>query len=112
MKEWVQVILVTLQSLTTLSRNPGFAGHGQANLERITEYLVLLTTLVEEGEDSYQELKELSEKVKGLVAEERGPTRDEIIELRTRSQSARDRLQRVKEELLAKSSSEDDNEDE
>jgi hypothetical protein len=63
------------------------------------ELLGLLGSLIEEGHDTFEELKAFTTVIDSMVTANRGPTPDEWDALRARGQAAHDRLQAVKAEL-------------
>ena len=89
-----------LQGLMALSANMQLGGHKGENWERFSGYLSLLSRLLEEGEEAYNDIELLSQQIQQMVEENRGPTSEELQILEERSQEAHNRLQAVKEELL------------
>ena len=65
------------------------------------ELLGLLSSLIEEGHDTFEELKAFTTLIDSMVIANRGPTPTEWDDLRARGRAAHDRLQAVKEELTA-----------
>ena len=65
------------------------------------ELLGLLSSLIEEGRDTFEELKAFTTLIDSMVIANRGPTPTEWDDLRARGKAAHDRLQAVKEELTA-----------
>lgn len=63
------------------------------------ELLGLLGSLIEEGRDTFEELKAFTTLIDSMVTANRGPTPTEWDELRARGRAAHDRLQAVKAEL-------------
>jgi len=63
------------------------------------ELLGLLSSLIEEGHDTFEELKAFTTLIDSMVTANRGPTPTEWDDLRARGQAAHDRLQAVKEAL-------------
>lgn len=63
------------------------------------ELLGLLSSLIEEGRDTFEELKAFTTLIDSMVIANRGPTPTEWDELRARGRAAHDRLQAVKAEL-------------
>lgn len=94
----VELILLGVRSVATLLNNPNIGG-SNVKVNEAAELLGLLATLVEEGDDALDDLKEFTDSVKAMVEQNRGPTPTEWANLRARQQSAHDRLQAVKEEL-------------
>lgn len=64
-----------------------------------SELLNLLASLIEEGADTFEDLKAFTETIEAMVTDNRDPTSAEWDDLRARGQSAHDRLQAVKAEL-------------
>lgn len=63
------------------------------------ELLGLLSSLIEEGRDTFEELKAFTTLIDSMVIANRGPTPTEWDDLRARGRAAHDRLQAVKAEL-------------
>lgn len=63
------------------------------------ELLGLLSSLIEEGRDTFEELKAFTTLIDSMVIANRGPTPTEWDDLRARGKAAHDRLQAVKAEL-------------
>lgn len=99
MKEWVQLLIVAIQSLSRVADNPSLGGHKGANLERVRELLGLLSLILEEGTDQVEDLKEFTKTVELMAREERGPTNKELRNLETRKRVAHERLQAIKKAL-------------
>lgn len=98
--EAIELIALGIQSISTLLNNPKLGGGSSLRLNEASELLAMFATLVAEGDDAYDDLKEFTERVADMAEAGRGPTRIEWMNMRAREQSAHDRLQAVKEELL------------
>lgn len=95
----VELIIIGVQSLAKLLSNPNIGGGGHVRLAEASELLGLLGTLIAEGDDAYDDLKEFTAEVELMAAQNRAPTDVEWANMRARQKSAHDRLQAVKDEL-------------
>lgn len=95
----VELIIIGVQSLAKLLSNPNIGGGGHVRLAEASELLALLGTLIAEGDDAYDDLKEFTAEVELMAAQNRAPTDVEWANMRARQKSAHERLQKVKEEL-------------
>lgn len=95
----VELIIIGVQSLAKLLSNPNIGGGGHVRLAEASELLALLGTLIAEGDDAYDDLKEFTAEVELMAAQNRAPTDVEWANMRARQKSAHDRLQAVKKEL-------------
>jgi hypothetical protein len=93
--------LAALRGISTLLSNPAMGGGSHVRLSEASELLNLLGSLIEEGQDTFEELKAFTALIDSMVAAHRGPSPDEWETIRERGQVAHDRLQAVKEELTA-----------
>ncbi len=100
MMEWAMLITTALRSLGIVLNNPLLGGGSSQKVDEAAELLQVLATLIEQGDDAYDDLKEFTEMVRQMAAEGRGPTRIELAGLRERKSVAHDRLQAVKDQLL------------
>lgn len=108
--DFLALVRLAINSVSLLLVNPALGGRNNIRVTQAVELLGVLDALIEEGEDAYDDLKAFTEQVRGIAAEGRSPTPDEWESLRVRKQSAHDRLQAVKEEILGEEEQEDDQE--
>jgi len=64
-----------------------------------SELLNLLASLIEEGADTFEDLKAFTATIENMVTDNRDPTSAEWDDMRSRGQAAHDRLQAVKAAL-------------
>ena len=84
-----------ISGLLILSSNPSFGGNNSGNLIKLREYLQVLALLMEEGEEQVEELKKFTNEIQLMVKEDRGPTTEEITQLRDRHAKASERLEQA-----------------
>lgn len=97
----VEMILLAVSGLRTVMANPALGGGSSVRLNQASELLGILGTLIEQGDDAYDDLKEFTEMIEDMVSKGREPTPDEWDIMRGRSDDAHARLQAAKEELQA-----------
>jgi hypothetical protein len=73
MTEAIRLLLTTISAILT--------ARGE---DRLADYIDLAETLIREGSDAADELRELTLQIQTMVAEDRGPTDDELADVRTR----------------------------
>lgn len=73
MTEAIRLLLTTISAILT--------ARGE---DRLADYIDLAETLIREGSDAANELRELTLQIQTMVAEDRGPTDDELADVRTR----------------------------
>ncbi len=91
----VTLILTAFQGVGVL------AGNQHINLGQVNELLQTLARLVQIGGATHLELKNFTEDIERMVAQNRGPNDIEWANLRRRSDAAHDRLQAAKADILA-----------
>ena len=102
----IELILIGVQGISTLLNNPKIGG-SSVRMDEASELLGMLATLIEEGDDAYEDLKAFTEEVKEMAERGVGPTPTQWSNMRAREQAAYDRLQAVKRELLGEEEEED-----
>jgi hypothetical protein len=95
----LMMALAALRGISTLLSNPALGGGSSVRFGEAAELLNLLGSLVEEGEDAFEDLKAFTESISAMAASGHGPTPAEWETIRERGRVAHDRLQAVKEEL-------------
>lgn len=98
---FVALVRLALNSISLLLLNPNLGGRTNIRVTQAAELLDTLDALIEEGEDAYEDLRAFAEEVKAIAEAGRSPTPDEWEGMRARRMAAHDRLQAVKEEILA-----------
>ena len=93
-------VQLALGSIQLLLQNPLLGGQSNVRHQEAAELIGILSALIEEGEDAYEDLKAFAEEVKTMAEEGRSPTPQEWAVLRARKDAAHDRLQQVKENIL------------
>ena len=91
----VTLILTAFQGIGVL------AGNQHINLPQVNELLQTLARLVQIGGATHLELKNFTETIERMVADDRGPNDIEWANLKARSSAAHDRLQAAKADILA-----------
>jgi hypothetical protein len=91
----VTLILTAFQGIGVL------AGNQHINLGQVNELLATLARLVQIGGATHLELKNFTEAIERMVAEDRGPNDMEWANLKARSNAAHARLQAAKADILA-----------
>ena len=97
----VEMILLAVSGLRTVMANPALGGGSSVRLDQASELLGILGTLLEQGDDAYDDLKEFTETIEAMAKQGREPTPDEWDILRGRSDDALDGLLAAMDELLA-----------
>lgn len=82
---YVQLVTALLAALVQVARNPVFGNPANDNLLR---YLSLATQLVAAGAAGKDELDQLVTHIHQMIAQQRGPTADELQSLKDRSKKA------------------------
>ena len=97
----LDLLVLATQSIATLLSNPLLGGGGRINAKDGAELLGLVATLAEEGDEDG--LTEVSEQVRIMASQNRGPTPAEWASLRSREST-------VTEELTLEEDEEEDEE--
>jgi len=97
----ISLALLAINGLRTVMANPALGGGSSLRMNQASELLGILGTLLAQGDDALDDLKEFTKTIEAMAKEGRAPTRTEWDILRRRSDDAHERLQRAKEELLA-----------
>lgn len=86
----IEIIALLLRTIVNaIGNNSG----DKAKVKQITDYVGLGATLIEQGTDTVNKLKELTAKVQEFVDQNRAPTDDEFADLQYRSDQAHKRIQ-------------------
>jgi hypothetical protein len=91
----VELVIVALRGISMLLGGIKIRGRDGSEL------LGLLASLIEEGAETFEDLKAFTATIEAMVADNRDPTSAEWDDMRSRGQAAHDRLQAVKDELTA-----------
>jgi hypothetical protein len=97
----ISLALIAINGLRTVMANPALGGGSSVRLGQASELLGILGTLIAEGDDALDDLKEFTQTIEEMAKQGREPTPEEWDIMRRRSDDAHERLQRAKEELLA-----------
>lgn len=97
----IQLILLAINGLRTVLSNPAIGGGSNVRFTEASELLGILGTLIEQGDDGLEDLKEFTEVIEDMAKKGRAPNATEWDIMRRRSDDAHARLQKAKEELLA-----------
>ncbi len=92
--------IMAVNALSTVFRNPALGGGSSVRLDQASELLGILGSLMQEGDEALDDLKEFTSLVEEMAAKGRPPTQGEWDIMRARSDDAHARLQAAKEELL------------
>lgn len=93
--------IMAVNALSGVLSNPALGGGSSVRLDQASELLGILGSLMQEGDEALDDLKEFTATIEDMAAKGRAPTPGEWDVLRARSDDAHARLQAVKEELLA-----------
>ena len=97
----ITLAILAINSIRTVLANPFIGGGSSLRTDQASELLGVLGVLLEEGDDAIEKLEAFAKVVEAMAKEGRSPTKTEWDILRRRSDDAHQRLQDVKEELLA-----------
>jgi hypothetical protein len=89
----LQLILVAINGLSVIVKNPALGGGSSVRMDQASELLGFLGELIARGDEGHQELQEFSDIIKGMAAEGGEPSREEWATLRARSDAAHDTIQ-------------------
>lgn len=104
----LSIALLAINGLRTVMGNPALGGGSSVRLDQASELLGILGTLLQQGDESLDDLREFTKIIEAMAAQGREPTPTEWGILRQRSDAAHARLQAVKEELLREEEEMDD----
>ena len=96
----ISLALIAINGVRTLLANPLLGGGGSVKAAEASELLGILGSLLQQGDDAYDDLKAFADQVAAIADENRSPTPTEWDILRSRSESAAERIDDVVEELL------------
>ncbi len=96
----ITMVLTAISGIKLLLNNPALGGGSSVRLDEASELLGILATLIEQGDDGLDDLRDFTKTIEEMVKQGRAPTQVEWDIWRSRSDAAHDRLQRVKDELL------------
>jgi len=100
--------IMAVNALSGVLSNPALGGGSSVRLDQASELLGILGSLMQEGDEALDDLKDFTSLVEEMAAKGRSPTPGEWDVLRARSDDAHARLQAAKEELLADEEEEED----
>ena len=101
MMDPLSLAIMAVNALSGVLRNPALGGGSSVRLDQASELLGILGTLLQEGDEALDDLKEFTATIEEMAAKGRPPTPGEWDIMRARSDDAHARLQAAKEELLA-----------
>lgn len=96
----IELAILAISGLRAVMNNPALGGGSSVRLDQASELLGILGTLLQEGDEALDDLKEFTETIESMVEQGRPPSRAEWDILRRRSDDAHARLQAAKEEIL------------
>lgn len=99
----ISLILLSLQGLSVVLKNPALGGGSQIQLGHAADILLSLAGVIAQGEAGYEHLKQFTATIESMAAEGRAPTRAEWADLIARRDAAHERLQAVKVALAGQS---------
>lgn len=71
------LVMIAIQGLSTILNNPLLGNQASATARQASELLAILGSLVQKGEEAYEEMKAFAMIIKGMADDGRGPTREE-----------------------------------
>lgn len=101
-----------LTSLNLLAADPNLAGSASRNLFRVRQFLSTITELFRGGEEALDDLEAFADKISAMVAQKRGPNREELDDLILRHEEVKDRLETARQILTGELQEEEETEDE
>ena len=104
----ISLILLAVNGIRTVINNPALGGGSSVKFDEASELLGILGTLIGQGADGVNDLKEFTEVIESMVAQGRAPSSAEWDIMRGRSDDAHARLQAAKEELLGEEEVDDE----
>jgi hypothetical protein len=108
----ISLAILAINGLSTVLSNPALGGGTSVKFGQASELLGILGTLISQGDDALDDLKEFTAAIERMAAEGRPPSDDEWSIMRARSDDAHARLQAAKEELLEEEEPEETVDDE
>ena len=96
----VSLALIAINGIRTLLSNPLLGGGSSVKAAEASELLGVLGSLLQQGDDAYDDLKAFAEQVAAIAEANREPSPTEWDFLRARSAAATDRIDSAVEELL------------
>ena len=103
----ITLILTAINGLRVVLANPALGGGSSLRLEQASELLGVLGSLIAQGDDALDDLREFTEIIAAMAADGRPPTPTEWEILGARIEDARDRREAAKEALLAEEAEEE-----
>lgn len=103
----ISLAILAINGLRTVLANPVLGGGSSVKMDQASAMLGVLGSLLEQGDDAIDDLREFTETIEAMASQGRGPTPDEWNILQQRSEDAHARLQAVKEELLGQEEEEE-----
>ena len=96
----VSLALIAINGIRTLLANPLLGGGGSVKAAEASELLGILGSLLQQGDDAYDDLKAFADEIRTIAEANREPTPNEWDMFRARSSAAADRIDSAVEELL------------
>jgi len=96
----ISLAILAINGLSTVLSNPALGGGSSVKFGQASELLGILGTLISQGDDALDDLKEFTKSIEAMAEQGRPPSDDEWNIMRARSDDAHARLQAAKEELL------------
>ena len=97
----ISLILLSLQSLSVVLRNPALGGGSQIKLGEAADIATALAVALQQGEEGYAQLQALTTLIQSMATEHRAPTPTEWGDPIARRDAAHERLQAVKAQIEA-----------
>lgn len=104
----ISLILLAVNGIRTVINNPALGGGSSVKFDEASELLGILGTLIGQGADGVNDLKEFTEVIESMAAQGRAPSSAEWDIMRGRSDDAHASLQAAKEELLGEEEVDDE----
>lgn len=96
----ISLALLAINGLSTVLSNPALGGGSSVKMGQASELLGILASLIAQGDDALDDLKEFTKTIEDMAEKGRPPNDHEWEIMRARSDDAHARLQAAKEELL------------
>lgn len=99
---FAELFMIAVQGISTILNNPLLGGQASATARQASELLAILGSLVQKGDEAYEELRAFASIIKAMADEGRGPTREERQFLREQRAIVHAGYQAEKERILAR----------
>jgi hypothetical protein len=104
----LSLIILAVNGIRTVIANPALGGGSSVKFDQASELLGILGTLIGQGADGLEDLKNFTAIIESMAAQGRAPSSAEWDIMRGRSDDAHARLQAAKEELLGEEEVDDE----